>query len=88
MQELRESGVYTLPGVGELVVHAVFRGGYFFYTREAWEFNGTHKYESDTGGRMRLNGRPTEWQIDQLADTGRTARTRSRSGAAQKAALG
>ena len=88
MQELRESGVYVLLGVGELVVHTVFRGGYFLYTPEAWEFNGLHKYESDTAGRMSLNGRPTEWQIDQLTDTGRTARARSRSGAALKASLG
>jgi hypothetical protein len=87
MQELRESGVYTLPSGGELVVHTVFRGGYFLYTPEAWEFNGTHKYESDTAGRMRRNGCATEWQIDQLADTGRTARARSRNGAAQKASL-
>ena len=87
MQELRESGVYTLLGVGDLVVHAVFRGGYFLYTPEAWEFNGLHRYESDADGRMRLNGRPTEWQIKQLTDTGRTARSRSRSGAAQQASI-
>ena len=85
MQELRESGVYTLPGVGNLVVHAACRGRYLLYTQEAWEFNGLHKYESDADGLMRLNGRATQWQIDQLTDTGRTARSRSRSGAAQKA---
>ena len=87
MQELRESGVYILPGCGELVVHTIFRGGYFLYTPEAWEFNGLHKFESDADGRMRLNGRPTEWQIVHLTDTGRTARSRSRSGAAQKACI-
>ena len=85
MQALRESGVYTLPGVGDLVVHTVFRGGYFLYTPEAWEFNGLHKYESDADGRMRVNGRTTAWQIAHLTDTGRTARSRSRCGAAQKA---
>ena len=85
MQELREGGVYTLHGVGDLVVHTVFRGGYFLYTPDAWEFNGPHKYESDAEGRVRLNGRATEWRVDQLTDTGRTARSRSRSGAAQKA---
>lgn len=85
MQELRECGVYTLPDVGDLVVHAVFRGGYILFTPEAWEFNGLHKYESDADGPIRLNGRPTSWQIGHLTDTGRTARSRSRSGAAQKA---
>lgn len=88
MQQLRESGVYTLPEAGELVVHAVFRGGYILFTPEAWEFNGSHKYESDAEGRIRLNGRPTRWGIDHLTDTGRTARARSRSGAAQKAFVG
>jgi hypothetical protein len=88
MQELRESGVYTLPGVGNLVVHAVCRGVYVLYTTEAWEFNGLHKYESDAAGRVFLNGRATQWQLDQLTDTGRTARSRSRTGAAQKASVG
>lgn len=88
MQELRESGVYTLPGVGDFVVHAVFRGGYILFIPEAWEFNGLHKYESDADGRIRLNGRLTQWQIGHLINTGGTARARSRSGAAQKASVG
>lgn len=88
MGELRERGIYTLPEVGELVVHAVFRGGYILYTPEAWKFNGVHQYESDADGRIRLNGRPTHWQIGHLTDTGRTAPSRSRSGAAPKAFRG
>jgi hypothetical protein len=88
MQQLRESGVYTLPESEELIVHAVFRGGYVLFTPEAWEYNGQHKYESDTTGRINLNGRPTRWRVGHLADTGRTARSRSRSGAAQKAFSG
>lgn len=88
MRQLRESGVYTLPGVGDLVVHAVFRGGYILFTPEAWEFNGLHRYESDAAGVLRLNGRPTHLHVDHLSDTGRTARSRSRSGAALKASVG
>ena len=88
MQTLRESGVYTLPGVGDIVVHAVFRGGYVLFTPEGWEFNGLHKYETDADGLIRLNGRPTRSHVDHLIDTGRTARARSRSGAALKASVG
>jgi len=85
MQQLRERGIYTLPEVGEFVAHAVFRGGYVLYTPMAWEFFGLHAYESDGTGDIHLNGRSTRWQIKDLTDTTRTARSRSTSGAAQQA---
>jgi hypothetical protein len=84
MKELRERGIYALPDGREFVVHAVFRGGYVLYTPGAWEFFGMHAYESDLAGLIRLNGRPTYWRVEDLTDTTRTARSRSRSGAAQK----
>jgi len=84
MQQLRERGIYTLPEGGEFVAHAVFRGGYVLYTPVAWEFFGTHAYESHGTGDIHLNGQSTRWQIKDLTDTTRTARSRSRSGAAQK----
>jgi len=84
MQELRERGIYTLPSGGEFVAHAVFRGGYVLYAPAAWEFFGPYVYESDGGGNIRVEGRSTRWHLDDLTDTNRTARSRSRSGAAQK----
>lgn len=84
MQRLRERGIYILPGGEEFVVHEVFNGNYFFYTTAAWEFFGIHAYESDLSGNIHLDGRSTRWHINDLADTRRTARSRSRSGAAQK----
>lgn len=87
MDGLREGGVYSLPEVGELVAHAVFRGGYVLYTPQAWEFNGLHRYESDVNGGIHQNGRATGLVIGHLTDTGRTARSRTRSGAAMKASL-
>jgi hypothetical protein len=84
MQQLRERGIYTLAEGGEFVAHAVFRGGYVLYTPVAWEFFGIHAYESDGTGDIHLNGQSTCWQIKDLTDTTRTARSRSRSGAAQK----
>ena len=88
MQQLRERGIYTLPEGGEFVAHAVFRGGYVFYTPVAWEFFGMHAYESDGTGDIYFNGQSTRWQIKDLTDAGRTARSRSRSGAAQQAFIG
>jgi len=83
MQQLRERGIYTLPEGGEFVAHAVFGGGYVFYTPVAWEFFGVHAYESDGTGNIHLQGRSTGWHIKDLTDARRTARSRSRSGAQQ-----
>jgi hypothetical protein len=88
MQQLRERGIYTLPEGGEFVAHAVFRGGYVLYTPVAWEFFGLHAYESDGTGDIHFNGQSTRWQIKDLTDTTRTARSRSRSGATQQAFIG
>lgn len=88
MQELKERGIYTLPSEqGELVAHAVFRGGYVLYTPTNWEFFGPYTYDSDRAGNIRREGQSTRWHIDDLASTNRTARSRSRSGAAQKSAM-
>ena len=85
MQQLKEGGIYALPAErGELVAHAVFRGGYVLYTPTDWEFFGPYTYESDGAGNIRREGQSTPWHIDDLAYTNRTARSRSRSGAAQK----
>ena len=84
MQQLQEGGIYALPSErGELVAHAVFRGGYVLYTPRDWEFFGPYTYESDGSGNIRSNEQSTRWHIDDLAYTNRTARSRSRSGAAQ-----
>ena len=88
MQQLREQGIYTLPEGGEFVVHAVRDGGYVLYTPGAWEFFGIHAYESDGTGNIHLHERFTGWHIKDLTDAGRTARSRSRSGAAQQAFIG
>ncbi len=78
MQELRELGIYALADGREFVVHAVFRGGYVFYTPEDWNSFGGYSYESDTHGRLRWNGKQDQWCTRDLIDTSRTARSRSR----------
>ena len=78
MQQLRERGIYSLSDGREFVVHAVFRGGYVFYTPEDWELFGCYAYESDVDGRIRWNGELDQWRTEDLIDTSRTARSRSR----------
>jgi hypothetical protein len=60
-------------------VHAVFRGGYVFYTPEDWDLFGPHAHESTADGSLRWYGQSDQWRIEDLIDTGRTARSRSRS---------
>jgi hypothetical protein len=79
MQKLRERGIYALADGREFVVHAVFRGGYVFYTPEDWQLFGAYAYESDANGYLRWNGQPNNWRTEDLIDTSRTARSRVRS---------
>lgn len=79
MQKLRERGIYALSDGREFVVHAVFRGGYVFYTPEDWEAFGPHAFESDADGHLRSSGQTTHWSSKDLSDTSRTARSRSRN---------
>ena len=83
MKNLRERGIYVLPDGREFVVHAVFRGGYVFYTPEEWELFGSYAYESDVDGRIRWNDELDHWRAEDLVDTKRTARSRSRSNGPQ-----
>src|ERR1044071_3967784 len=55
-QQLRERGIYALADGREFVVHAVFRGGYVFYTPEDWDLFGPHAYESTENGRLLWKG--------------------------------
>jgi hypothetical protein len=80
MQELRERGIYKLPDGREFVIHAVFRGGYVLYTPAAWEFFGPYTFDSNKTGQICSTGRTIGWNIENLVDTSRTARSRSRSG--------
>ena len=81
MQKLRERGIYALADGREFVVHAVFRGGYVFYTLEDWDLFGAYSYESDPQGHLRWNGQRDQWCTEDLIDTSRTARSRSRNAA-------
>ena len=79
MQQLRELGIYALSDGREFVAHAVFRGGYVFYTPEDWQIFGPHAYESTADGHLRWNGQREQWRTEDLIDTTRTALPRSRN---------
>jgi hypothetical protein len=69
MQKLRERGIYALADGREFVVHAVFRGGYVFYTPEDWDRFGGHAYEANADGHLRWNGELDHWRTEDLIDT-------------------
>jgi hypothetical protein len=79
MQKLRERGIYALSDGREFVVHAVFRGGYVFYTPADWQIFGPHAYEATLEGQLRWNGQPDQWRTEDLIDTNRTAQPRPRN---------
>ena len=80
-RQLRERGIYALSDGQELVAHAVFRGGYVFYTPENWQTFGPRANESTADGHVRWDGRQKLWRTEDLIDTSRTARSRSRGNA-------
>jgi hypothetical protein len=83
-RQLRERGIYALSDGREFVVHAVFRGGYVFYTPEDWELFGPYAYGSNADGHMSWDGQPNPWSTFDLIDTSRTARSRYRPDACSK----
>ena len=77
MRKLRERGIYSLSDGREFVAHAVFRGGYVFYTPEDWDLFGSYAFESAADGQLRWNDGSDHWRTEDLIDTSRTARNRS-----------
>lgn len=76
---LRQNGVYKLPDGREIVVGAGSEGRYFMYYRVHWGKTPVVlylpvAYEVDGEGRLLTGGgRPTEWLVDDLRDTGFSA---------------
>ena len=72
---LRECGIYALPDKREFVVHGCGRDVYAFYSHQAWTGSGCSEYRLNTDGRLLSKGSPTRWRINDLTDTGRTAKS-------------
>lgn len=70
---LREQGIYCLPNGRELVVREKTGGGKEFRLNGWGHFEATEYVVNDTG-RILAQGKLTAWDINDLTDTGRTAR--------------
>lgn len=84
MKVLRERGIYRLPDGREFVITLNIQGGYCLYTPGAWEFFGLHLYESNKAGQIHSAGKRTDWLIEDLIDSCRTANSRAGTVAVQK----
>ncbi len=85
MQQLRCGGIYTLPDTTRVVAYENQSGGYICYMLEDWERldieeltvaarrGTTPIFIIDAQGRVYRFEECTDWSIESLKDTGRTA---------------
>jgi hypothetical protein len=71
-QRLRELGVYELPDGGQYVVSTLYSDGCALYPLRAWGSYGNAEFWADKEGRLLRRGVPTQWNIRDLQDTGKT----------------
>ena len=72
--KLRELGIYALPDGNELIVSTIYHDGCNIYTPHSWETFGTAEYWVDGDGLLLRRGEPSKWKLEDLRDTGKTAR--------------
>jgi hypothetical protein len=72
--KLRELGIYALPDGSEFIVSTLYHDGCSIYTPHAWETSGAAEYRVDRDGRLLRRGTPSAWNVEDLKDTGKTAR--------------
>jgi hypothetical protein len=72
---LKERGIYLLPDGGEIVAAKCGTGEYCLYTLEEWRHFGLAEYLLDKQGQILRRGKPTDWKLEDLKDTGRVAET-------------
>lgn len=71
--ELRERGIYRLADWQEVVAARGRDGSFCLFTTEHWGARGPFDYRVTPGGRLVYHGAVTQWRVEELADTGRTA---------------
>jgi hypothetical protein len=74
MRGLRELGVYALPDGSEYVASTIYSGRCCLYSPPAWCLCAGAELRVDARGRLLRRDVPTWWYVDDLKDTGRTAR--------------
>lgn len=85
MQQLRRGGIYALPDTSRVVAYENQSGGYVCYPLEDWERLDMEElavaarrgaapiFIIDSRGRVFRFEECTDWSIESLKDTGRTA---------------
>ncbi len=71
--ELRERGVYKLAGWQDVVAAKGRDGMFYLFTPEHWRARGPLDYRVSPDGRLVYHGGVTQWRVEALRDTGRTA---------------
>lgn len=73
MKQLRDGGVYTMPNGKEVVARSSSRCGYYLYASPTIIY-ALPIYEVVATGQIYAAGRPTPWNIHDIADTNLNAR--------------
>jgi hypothetical protein len=88
VKELRERGIYTIPGgkqfvasrrrrsmfqTGKAAIQTGFGNIFFLFSRYAWAFHDQPDYMVDEKGRVVLDESDSRWLVEELTDTGHTA---------------
>jgi len=73
VHKLRELGIYELPDGREFVVSTLYSDGCSIYPVRAWWSFGSAEYWADRDGRLLQREIPTQWDVRDLKDTGKTA---------------
>ncbi len=82
MNQLRERGVYRLPGGQEVVALRGLQSGHFLYSSDALDHYKLPEYEVNEAGQLLCGGEATGWSVHGLADTGRSFTETQRVGSA------
>ena len=71
---LRERGIYRLPDGQEVVVSACGGEEYCMFASATYDSFGLAEYLISSEGKILKGTEPTGWGVEDLSDTGRTAR--------------
>ena len=75
-KEIRECGVYALPGGRKVIATTSRHGTFKFYDPLAWQHCEPPVYEVGERGMITSFGRPTPWRVEDLMEIGETAQVR------------
>ena len=74
VSRLRERGIYRLPDGQDVVVSACGGEEYCMFASATYDSFGLAEYLISSEGQILMGTEPTGWGVEDLSDTGRTAR--------------